>query len=504
MSLAVVFSRAQVGVQAPQVTVEVHLANGLPSFSIVGLAETAVKESKERVRGALLNSRFEFPARRITVNLAPADLPKEGGRFDLPIAVGILAATGQLPENRVQQVEFIGELALTGGLRPVTGVLTAAIACSRQQRSLITAKENAGEAALIEGLKVFPAAHLLEVTAHFYGTRSMEPADKPQPEVTAPRRRPDLRDVKGQAMAKRALEVAAAGGHSLLMIGPPGTGKSMLAERLPGLLPPLTEEEALETAAVRSLTQTGVDPRYWFRRPFRKPHHSASGVALVGGGRRPRPGEISLAHHGILFLDELPEFDRRVLECLREPLETGVIHISRAAQQVEYPARFQLVAAMNPCRCGYLGDASGRCSCNEEQVLKYRNRISGPLLDRIDIQIEVPPVPNEVLRCRGRQGASSHQVRNRVGMARRRQRERSGCLNHELEGAELESVCRLDEGAESLLERSMETLRLSPRAYHRILRVARTIADLGEADKIDAVHVGEAVGYRQLDRRSKW
>ncbi len=499
MSLAVVNSRAQVGVQAPPVTVEVHLANGLPNFSVVGLPETAVKESRERVRGALLNSNFEFPARRITVNLAPADLPKEGGRFDLPIAVGILAASGQVPADALGQYEFLGELALTGALRPVRGVLTAAIACVPERRAVITAPASANEASLIDEVTVFAAEHLLQVSAHLNGIRPLRPAARPQLPVRSPSVL-DLSDVKGQSLAKRALEVAAAGGHNLLLIGPPGTGKSMLAARLPGLLPRLTRDEAVETAAVRSLGATGLDPGAWLQRPFRRPHHSASVAALVGGGGNPRPGEISLAHNGVLFMDELPEFDRRVLESLREPLESGVIHISRAAGQVVYPAGFQLVAAMNPCRCGYLGDPGGRCACTVEQVHKYRLRVSGPLLDRIDLHVEVPPVPVEALHGVEPGSESSATVRRRVAVARDRQVARAGCLNHALDGSALADACALSRDAQRFLGRVMDRLGLSARAYHRILRVARTIADLAGAGEIGADHIGEAVGFRVLDR----
>ena len=500
MSLAVIFTRGRQGIAAPPVTVEVHIANGLPALNIVGLPETAVKESKDRVRGALLNCQFEFPMQRITVNMAPADIPKEGGRFDLPIALGILVASRQLPQTLLPELEFLGELSLGGELRPVTGVLPVALHARAAGRALIIPAGNADEAALVEDAEILPARHLLDVCAHLSGQSPLA-RHLHQPPPPAPEGLPDFADVHGHYQAKRALEIAAAGRHNLLMLGPPGTGKSMLASRLPGILPMLNDEESLESAAIASVGDVPFDPRRWRQPPYRAPHHTASAPALVGGGSNPKPGEVSLATHGVLFLDELPEFDRKVLEVLREPLETGEITISRAARQVDFPARFQLIAAMNPCPCGYLGDASGRCRCTPDQVQRYRGRISGPLVDRIDMHIEVARVPQEMLRV-GREGGeeSSAVIRARVIAARERALRRAGRPNGLLTPPLIKRDCPLSEEGHRLLEQAIDKLGLSHRAYHRILKLARTIADLAEADDIALPHLSEAIGYRRLDR----
>lgn len=505
MSLAIVFSRAQSGIEAPLVTVEVHLSNGLPGLTIVGLPETAVKESRERVRAALQNTGFEFPLRRITVNLAPADLPKEGGRYDLAIALGILAASGQLPAARLPGCEFIGELALTGELRPVHGALPAVLRTRREGRCLIAPAANAAEAALLADAPVHGARHLLEVCAHLNGRETLPHATCPRqqdPEATISPYA-DIAEVRGQHHAKRALEIAAAGGHNLLMIGPPGAGKTSLATRFPGILPPMSETEALETAAVRSISPTGFRFEDWHRRPFRTPHHTSSATALAGGGGIPQPGEVSLAHNGVLFLDELPEFSRHALEVLREPLESGRITVSRARRRAEFPACFQLLAAMNPCPCGYLGAPDDRCRCTAEQVDRYRARISGPLLDRIDLHIEVPPVPYASLRqMPDRAESGSVEICERVVRARERQIARDGGPAHRLTPGDIEKSCVPDTAAVSLLERAAARFGFSARAHHSILKVARTIADLDGAEGIGERHVGEAIGYRMLDRKS--
>ncbi|HET9736292.1 MAG TPA: YifB family Mg chelatase-like AAA ATPase [Burkholderiales bacterium] len=496
MALATVASRALAGIEAPEVSVEVHLGPGLPAFHIVGLPEAEVREAKDRVRAALHHARFEFPSSRITVNLAPADLPKDSARFDLPIALGILAASGQLKSAALAGLEFAGELSLTGELRPVRGALAMALGSGRAGRGFVLPAGNAVQAALAARATVLPASSLLEVCAHLTGSTAIAPHRNGAAHAVPCYA--DFRDVKGQAAAKRALEVAAAGGHSLLLIGPPGTGKSMLAVRFPGILAPMSEDEALESAAIHSATSAGFDAARWGERPLRAPHHTASRIALVGGGSPPRPGEISLAHHGVLFMDELPEFGRAVLEALREPLETGAIALARGTRQARFPARFQLLAAMNPCPCGYLGHPSGRCRCAPDAIARYRARISGPLADRIDIKIEAP-TPREEELLAAAAGEPSATVRARVAAARARQLGRQGKPNALLGTQEIDAHCAIAAEAEALARQAIARLALSARAYHRVLRVARTIADLAAGERIGAAHVAEAIQYRKLD-----
>lgn len=514
MALAVVASRALLGVQAPAIAVEVHLSGGLPATHIVGMPETAVKESKDRVRAAIINANLRYPDGRIVVNLAPADLPKEGSRFDLAIALGILAASGQVPAERLAGHEFLGELALSGQLRAVHGVLPAAIRCAEQGRTLIVPEGNAGEAALVQSRPVLTAGSLLAACRHLRDGQGLVTAAECLAAGSGPAGHfhqadsrsglaapeiPDLAHVRGQLRARRALEVAAAGGHNMLMVGPPGSGKTLLASCLPGILPPLTEAQALAVAAIASVA--GQPPRLgddFLVAPIRAPHHTASAVALVGGGSNPRPGEISLSHHGVLFLDELTEWQRNVLEVLREPLESGRIVISRAARQAEFPASFQLLAAMNPCPCGYSGDSSGRCRCSAEAIARYRSRLSGPLLDRIDLHVPVPRLPQDELLADAAEAESSGRVRARVIAARKRQLARSGDSNARLGQSALKRVASLEAAGRNLLEQAIGRLNLSARACHRILKVARTIADLDGDPAIGTGHLAEAISYRCL------
>jgi magnesium chelatase family protein len=491
MSFAKIHTRGLLGLHAPLIEVEVHLSQGLPSLTIVGLAEAAVRESKDRVRSAIINSGFQFPAKRLTINLAPADLPKDGSRLDLPIALGILIASGQLPENVTDGFEFIGELALDGHLRPVSGTLTIAMACLQAEHHLMLSSENAPEAAQLPALQVYAATHLRQVCEHFLEMHKISATVSP--EIRAePSCKFDMADIKGQLRPRRALEIAAAGGHSILFKGPPGTGKTLLASRLSGILPPLTAQENLEVASIYSIAST---PHTFGQRPFRAPHHTASAIALVGGGSHPKPGEITLAHLGVLFLDELPEFDRKVLEVLRQPLESREIVISRASRQITFPANFQLIAAMNPCPCGYAFNQDVRCQCSAESIKRYQNRISGPLLDRIDLHIDVPPLKAHELQD-NKPVENSETVRNRITQAYELQMQRQGFLNQNLSPQLLEKHAQLDESSAIMLEMAQQRLNLSARAYHRILRVARTISDLAGSEQIQSSHLSEALSYR--------
>lgn len=490
MSFAIVISRAALGLQAPEIQVEVHLSQGLPALTIVGLPEAAVRESKDRVRSAIINSGFEFPNRRLTINLAPADLPKDGARLDLPIALGILAASGQLDVNSLLNKEFVGELALNGELRAIPGVMAVARASQLAKRALLVPKDNGIEAARIPNVEVFAAQNLKQICAHLQQVERL-PAVQHEP-TTQQMHVLDMADVKGQHRARRALEIAAAGGHSLLFSGSPGTGKTLLASRLPGILPPLTDDESLEVASVYSIANHEIQ---FGQRPFRAPHHTASAAALVGGGSKPRPGEISLAHHGVLFLDELPEFDRKVLEVLRQPLESKEVVISRVARQITLPANFQLIAAINPCPCGYAFDNSNRCKCTPDMVSRYRGRLSGPLMDRIDLHIEVPALPTTDLQSKT-SGEASADIRKRVVAARELQLKRQGMANAGLNPQLLDQFANLGESEQRIISMAQQRLNLSARGYHRVLRVARTIADLNADEHITTSHLTEALSYR--------
>lgn len=497
MATSILYTRASSALDTPPVTVEVHLSAGLPGFHLVGLPEAAVRESKDRVRSAILNSQFEFPCSRITINLAPADLPKEGGRYDLAIALGILAASRQIPDKHLSQYEFLGELALTGEIRAVSGIVNASLACEAAQRQLIVPIQNGLEAALAIGDKHLTAGHLLDVCSHLHGQTSLLSEPTPVAPSPEPVHDKDMADIKGQHQGKRALEIAAAGKHNLLYSGPPGCGKSMLAERLPGILPAMNRQESLEHLALLSSINQRPDIHNLHRRPFRAPHHSASAVAIIGGGKPLRPGEISLAHHGVLFLDELPEYSRPCLDALREPLENHTVSIARASGQACYPASFQLIAAMNPCPCGFYGNRQQNCQCSVEQIRRYRNKVSGPLLDRMDLQLQLQPTPVSLLNHSEHDEENSATIKQRVIAAHERQMSRQGMHNALLNNKALKQHQHIQADALKLLERIAHSLQLSARGFQRSLRVARTIADLAGSSHITSPHISEACSYRQ-------